>query len=138
MTHPSSPIIAALIERLRRSVPGVVAIYRFGTWGTASQRPDSDVDIAVLSDEPQPVKQLWDVSQELAVELGSEVDLVDLRRASTVFAAQVVSAGERLFCANETVCETWENYVYAAYARLNEERREIIQDIEARGSIYGR
>jgi len=65
------------------------------------------------------------------------VDLIDLRSASTVMRAQVVSTGERLFCANEPACGEFEDRVYSDYARLNEERHHILNDIKARGRIYG-
>ena len=135
---PKPQIIESLIERLRAETPGLLAVYRFGSWGTPDERADSDVDIAVLAETPLAPEHCWDIAQRLAVRLGRDVDLVDLRGASTVLAARIVSQGERLFCSEETVCEAWEDYVYAAYARLNEERRAIIRDIEARGSVYGR
>ena len=31
-----------------------------------------------------------------------------------------------------------EAYVYSSYARLNEERREILKDVHERGLVYGR
>lgn len=139
MTPASKPqILKSLTEQLRAEIPGLLAVYRFGTWGTPDERTNSDIDIAVLAEAPLPPERCWDVAQQLAGRLGRDVDLVDLRSASTVLTARVVSQGERLFCLNEAVCEAWEDYIYAAYARLNEERRAIIRDIEARGSVYGR
>lgn len=44
--------LARLIEMLRQEIPGLVAIYRFGSWGTPYQRNDSDLDIAVLQAAP--------------------------------------------------------------------------------------
>jgi hypothetical protein len=38
-------IVAAITE----AVPGCLAIYRLGSWGTEAERPDSDLDLAVTA-----------------------------------------------------------------------------------------
>jgi predicted nucleotidyltransferase len=43
-----------------------MAIYRFGSWGTANQRRDSDIDIALLAARPIFAISLWELSQRLA------------------------------------------------------------------------
>ena len=126
-----------IVTRIRRRLPDVVAIYRFGSSGTPHERPDSDVDLAVLSARPLDPVARWELAQALAGLLHRDVDLVDLLRASTVLRAQVVAYGARLYCADERVCATFEDYAFSSYARLNEERHEILADIRARGSVYG-
>lgn len=66
------------------------------------------------------------------------MDLVDLTAASTVTRARVIAYGERLYCSDESACEAFEDFVYSAYVRLQEERREIVEDIRRQGSVYGR
>ena len=65
-----------------------------------------------------------------------DVDLVDLRSASTVLRVEVVAHGRVLHEADSTVRETFEATVLAAYARLNESRRELLRDAIARGRVY--
>lgn len=48
----------------------------------------------------------------------------------------VLATGIRLFEANESAVDAFENFVYADYARLTEEREAIIDDIRRRGSIH--
>jgi uncharacterized protein len=72
----------------------------------------------------------------LATQLHCDVDLIDLRAASTVMRMQVISTGECLFSANDRLQGEFEDLIYLTYARLNEERREILNDVRARGSIY--
>jgi predicted nucleotidyltransferase len=127
----------ALLKRLREEFPELISIYRFGSSGTDYERTTSDLDLAVYAGSPLPVASLWYAAQELAVDVGRDVDLVDLASASTVMRAQVIHGGERLYCSDEVACETFEDYAYSSYARLNEERREILQDILRRGSVYG-
>ena len=51
---------AALVESLGLLIleahPTTQAIYRYGTWGTAAQRPDSDLDLAVLLPHAEAVR----------------------------------------------------------------------------------
>lgn len=126
-----------LVEKVRAALPDVIAIYVFGSQAAGIAGPESDIDLAVLNDSPLSQVTCWDLAQELAREAGRDVDLVDLRAASTVMRAQVISKGQRLFCADERKCAEFEDYVYSAYARFNEERRAILQDIRQRGSVYG-
>ncbi len=71
------------------------------------------------------------------MQLHRDVDLVDLRNASTVMRVQVLSTGTCLDTQNESVCQEFETYAYSDYARLNEERREIVKGITERGLVYG-
>lgn len=129
--------LTRLVEKVRAALPDVIAIYVFGSQAAGIAGPESDIDLAVLNDNPLSQVTCWDLAQELAREAGRDVDLVDLRAASTVMRAQVIAKGQRLFCADERKCVEFEDYVYSAYARFNEERRAILQDIRQRGSVYG-
>lgn len=129
--------LAGTVNRLREEFSELRAVYRFGSFGTEYERSDSDLDLAVYAGRPLPVVKLWRMAQELATDVGRDVDLVDLAAASAVMRAQVIHGGERIYCADEVACETFEDYVYSSYARLNEERRGILQDILRRGSVHG-
>ncbi|NOX92196.1 MAG: nucleotidyltransferase domain-containing protein [Gammaproteobacteria bacterium] len=126
-----------IVRLVRHGLPEVISIYSFGSWGTPHVRPDSDIDLAVLLQDPVDNVHLWDVAQDIAREMGKDVDLVDLLSASTVMQMQVISTGKRMYCGEQVVCERFEDYVYVAYARLNEERRGILEDIKQRGTVHG-
>ena len=132
------PIPDALIDALRGALPDVVAIYVFGSAATGQEHPDSDLDMALLPAGPVDAGALWELGQVLAGSAGRDVDLVDLRSASTVMRAQVIASGERVFCRDVTVCEQYEDFVFSSYARLNEDRGGILRDIQQRGTVYGR
>jgi predicted nucleotidyltransferase len=127
----------ALIEHLRKSVPGLIALYRFGSQAKGTVRPDSDIDLAVLARDPIPAMHRFELAQELAIQLYRDVDLVDLRTASTVMRMQVLSTGTCLDAPDEPARREFEMYAYSDYARLNEERREILKRIAERGLVYG-
>jgi uncharacterized protein len=126
-----------LIEFLRHAVPDLIALYRFGSQAKGRARPDSDVDLAVLAGHPISALRRFELAQELAARLHRDVDLVDLRTASTVMRMQVISTGECLAAPNEAARREFEMYTYSDYARLNEERRDILRRISASGLVYG-
>jgi predicted nucleotidyltransferase len=100
--------------------------------------PDSDVDIAVLGKSPHIATDLFSVSSDIAIMLKRNVDLIDLRSVPTDLQAQVVSKGKRHILRNFQKVEVFEDLVFSSYARLNEERKYILADIQQRGSVYGR
>jgi len=126
----------ALIEFVQQAIPDLIALYRFGSEAKGNARPESDVDLAVLARHPIPALRRFELAQELASQLHRDVDLVDLRSASTVMRMQVISTGECLFKVSDRLQGEFEDLVYSAYARLNEERREILNEIRMRGSVY--
>ena len=94
------------------------------------------VDLAVLSRVALSELRRFELAQELATQLHHDVDLVDLRSASTVMRMQVISTGECLFTVSDRLQGEFEDLGYSTYARLNEERREILNDVRTRGSVY--
>ena len=77
-------------------------------------------------------------AKQLADIIGIEVDLVNLREASTVFATQIYSTGEVIYCKNANLRMELHMRTYSMYARLNEERQPIIDKIIETGSVYGK
>ncbi|MDH4329850.1 MAG: nucleotidyltransferase domain-containing protein [Nitrospira sp.] len=127
---------ASLREYIRKAVPGLIALYRFGSQAQGTARPGSDVDLAILAQAPIPAMRVFELAQELALHLHRDVDLVDLRTASTVMRMQVISTGECLDAPNESARREFEMYTYSDYARLNEERRDILKRIAQSGVVY--
>lgn len=123
---------------LRGALPALIAVYRFGSTARAQQRPGSDLDIAILATEPIDAVVRFELQERLAARVGGDVDLVDLRRATTVMAMQVISTGIVLAVFEPAAHEAFADYTYSAYARLNEERREILEQIRREGRVYGR
>jgi len=127
-----------VIETLRGALPDVVAIYRFGSTATGQAVRDSDVDIAVLPAAPLESSFRWDLQERLALALHRPVDLVDLLRASTVMRMQVLESAILLFEHDPSPRLRFETAASSGYARLNEERRAILDQVRREGTVYGR
>lgn len=126
-----------LISAIRDTWPEVSAIYLFGSSARGTARPDSDLDLAVLAAQRLDATARWDLQERLADLAGRPVDLVDLRAASTVMRVQVIDGAAVLFDADPSAREAFEAIALSAYARLQEERRGILEDIARTGHVYG-
>ena len=126
-----------IIDTIKEELSDVSIIYLFGSFAKGSEHKSSDIDIAILGSKPNDNLKLWVLAQKLSTLCGYDVDLVDLRRATAVMRIQIVAEGKHLFNDGNPESELFEDFVFSDYARLNEERQGILDDISSRGNIYG-
>ncbi|MFZ5984810.1 MAG: type VII toxin-antitoxin system MntA family adenylyltransferase antitoxin [Acidobacteriota bacterium] len=138
MTLPDGSKDDRVVRMLREALPDLLAVYRFGSTAEGAAVRDSDLDLAVLCSEPIAPERRWDLQETLAVALRLPVDLLDLRRASTVMRVQVLQSAVLLWEADAYARERFEVSALSSYAYLNEERREILRQITKEGTVYGR
>jgi uncharacterized protein len=131
MNHDFQTIVQFLVKKINPYV-----IYLFGSEAQQQARQDSDIDLAFLSERTLSHYERFMVAGELAAILNCDVDLVDLKEATTVFQAQVVGKGKVLYCADDDKKAQFEMKVFKEYAKLNEERAEILERIRKRGAVY--
>lgn len=134
--HLAASTQEAILQTLTNDIPAFIAVYAFGSAGTQYELPASDVDLAFLSAHVEDTVVVWNTAQTMAARLGRDVDLVDLRKASTVMAANIIVSGTQLLCTDKSRCAEFEARTLSDYARLNEERAGILKDIQARGSVH--
>ena len=109
----------------------------FGSHAKGSAHSESDLDVAFYREDKSFTSyEIFMFAQELAAIIKSEVDLVDLKEASTVFATQIFSTGTVIYSKNENLRMELHMRTYSMYARLNEERQPIIDKIMETGSVY--
>ncbi len=113
--------------------PRTQAIYLFGSFAAGQENEKSDVDLAVLlpHDEAKKIPSfaMSDVLFELSSFLKRDVDLLNLRKVSTVFQVQIIDKGKLIFCADRYAKEEFEMLTLSFYQKLNEERKGILEDI---------
>ena len=100
-------------------------IYIFGSYAKNSERDNSDIDIAILPEKEIDEYKLFLLAQKLAEKLKKEVDLVDIKKASTVFKAQIIQ-GKLIFNKDNYKKMNFELKTFREYAKLNEEKKEIL------------
>lgn len=109
----------------------------FGSYAKNSTHKDSDIDVAFFSEERSlTTYEIFQLAQELADILKIEVDLIDLRTASTVLQAQIYTTGTIIYSANDLLLRNLQMTALSMYAKLNEEREIILKKINESGSIY--
>jgi predicted nucleotidyltransferase len=123
------------VGMLQRRVPGLLAVYGFGSRIQGTARADSDLDMAVLVAGYADVLLLWQLSGELADIAGCAVDLLDLRAASTVMQYQIITTGVRWW-AKDAQAALFESAILSEKTALDMARAGLLGDIALRGSVY--
>ncbi|PIY30289.1 MAG: nucleotidyltransferase domain-containing protein [Comamonadaceae bacterium CG_4_10_14_3_um_filter_60_42] len=126
-----------LVTLLRARFPQAMAIYAFGSQVHGDANAHSDLDLAVLVAGYGDPLALWDASGDLADVVGCQVDLLDLRAASTVMQYQVITTGRRLWSTGLPT-DLFECYVLSEKTALDEARALLLADIASTGRIYAR
>lgn len=125
-------VINILNERLQ---PAFILV--FGSYANGTAREESDLDLAYYSNKTLNSYERFILAGEIASKCNINIDLVDVRQVDTVFAAQIFYYGELLACTDENTFVKERMKAFSMYVTLNEQRKEILQSIEERGSVYG-
>ena len=129
--------INSIITTLQTALPNLLAVYLFGSQASGHATSESDADIAILLNGSIEAAALWEHAQQLATQLNCDVDLIDLRQASTVLQYQIITTGQRLWQADSQAA-IFESFILSEKTSLDTARKGILTDIQQRGSVYGR
>lgn len=127
----------AIIAAIRERVNGLLALYAFGSRVQGTAGPESDLDLALLVEGYADPLLLWELSGELGELAGCEVDLLDLRAASTVMQYLVITRGERWW-AHDMRAGLYEAAMLSEKTELDHARAGLLEDIMREGTIHGR
>lgn len=122
---------------LQKAFPNALSIYAFGSRVQGTANAQSDLDLAVLVAGYADPLQLFEMANQLADKLGYEVDLLDLRAASTVMQYQVITTGRRLW-AKDVQADLFDVFVLNEKLDFDELRAEQLNEIRETGRIYGK
>ncbi|MEO5329648.1 MAG: nucleotidyltransferase domain-containing protein [Magnetococcus sp. THC-1_WYH] len=128
--QPLTPILQNLL-------PGLLAVYAFGSRINGTTTPESDLDLAVLMAGKADPVVLWNVADTLAEQTKCPVDLIDLRNASTIMQYQIIITGQRLWQADHQA-GLFEAMILSEKTTLDEARAPLLAIIEKEGTIHGR
>ena len=124
------------LDRVRdvlQAEPSVRLAYVFGSAARAESRAGSDIDIGVVSTE---AGALADLAERLERELGLDVDLLDLPRASPLLLREVLRDGVVVVCRDEVERAEFESRALAEYLdtqHLRDVQRQYLRErVESR------
>ena len=126
----------AIVQIVQDRVPKLLAIYAFGSRVHGTAGAGSDLDLAVLVAGYAESLALWKLAGELAELAGCEVDLLDLRAASTVMQYQILTGGQRWW-AKDVQAALFEAAMLSEKTALDTARAGRLGDIQKRGTVYG-
>lgn len=134
-------LVQKAAELIRQTLSNVLAIYVFGSRASGNASHASDLDIAVLVAGYADVLGLWNLSNDIASTINCDVDLLDMRAASTVMQHQILSTGRRIWqSAVPSIAldvGLYECAMLSEMTALTEARAGLIADIKKSGTIYG-
>ncbi|KSU86154.1 nucleotidyltransferase domain-containing protein [Priestia aryabhattai] len=109
----------------------------FGSFAKGTPHQESDIDIGFYVKHKKLEKyEIFMLAQELATILKREVDLVNIAEASTVFQAQIYMTGTVIYSNDDKLRMSEQMKALKMYAKLNEERKDILKKVDESGSIY--
>lgn len=112
--------------------PDTQAIYIFGSYNTEYFSGDSDIDIAVLL----PVETAKEIKSFVFTEcylslrniLMKDIDLINIRDVSTVFQKEIINSGKIIYIGDNNALLEFEMLTISFYQKINEERKDILQN----------
>jgi predicted nucleotidyltransferase len=129
-------VLSIARDTVLAACPEARAIYVYGSFARGEERPDSDLDIAVLPPSGTRFPGTWDLSGEIALRVKRDVDVGDLGGASDVLRHSVLSEGRTLYVADPDDLLEWEATAMSRYARPREEIRDLLADFHRTGIGY--
>jgi predicted nucleotidyltransferase len=127
------PLLERLVERLRTE-DDVLALFLYGSYGTPTQSPLSDVDLALLfrpSRTPDREREL-EIRGEILNLLGEEdVSITLLERSDPIFQHEVLRTGRTLFCADQAELADFVEHVLDRHADFVVDHERFLAEYDA-------
>jgi uncharacterized protein len=122
-----------IITTVLDEFPDTAGIYLFGSSLHGDPERAGDIDIALLFPHIE-AKERGSLFFSETVALLSDhfhkpVDLVNIRTVSTVFRFEIIRSGKRLYTGNQFMVDEFEMLTISFYQRLNNERKEIFDQL---------
>lgn len=128
--------IAAVRNSLLEACPDTLAVYVFGSHARGDERPDSDLDIAILLPPGRRIPDKLALLAKLTERAGRRVDIVELASAGDVIRAEVLAEGRTIYERDPDQVLAWEATAMSRYAYYREEVADILEQFRRSGVAY--
>ena len=115
-------IIGFLQSRLN-----LIAVYLYGSILNTSFNQESDIDIAVITEDRIDPVNLYDIGADLSVLTKRDIHLVDFVAATDTLRIEILKNKNVIFCNNDEKRLYYEMIALTSYQKLNEERKIVIR-----------
>ncbi len=88
------------IREVLQGYPGITLAILFGSLAAGTAGPGSDLDLAVYAGKPITSEEKIQLIEDLALQVGRPVDLVDIKTAGLPVMGQIFSRGRRILGSN--------------------------------------
>lgn len=121
------------IQRRLEQDKRVLAAYLLGSAASGRMRPDSDLDLALMTmpDVKLPPLDRIALAAELGLEVGIVVDIGELSSGNLVYAKEAILTGRRIFTRDSFQTDLKACTLLGMYCRFNEERHEVLDAYRA-------
>ncbi len=106
----------------------VLAVFLIGSTASGNSRPDSDIDLAVLTDDGKsfnPVTRV-NIANLLSYQLSKPVDLGQISSENLVFAREALLKGYPIFVRDEERMNMIRANLLGMYIQYNLDRKEVV------------
>jgi uncharacterized protein len=121
------------IQRRLEQDKRVLAAYLLGSAASGRMRPDSDLDLALMT-MPEAKMSSRDrivLAAELGLDLGIVVDIGELSSKNLIYAREAILTGRRIFTRDPFQADLKACTLLGMYCRFNEERQEVLNAYRA-------
>lgn len=109
------------------ALPDAWAIYVYGSMARGDDTPGSDLDLAVLLPPGARIPDRLGLIADIAVAVGRDVDIVDLRKTNLDLIHALLREGRQLTVRKEDETLAWEAERMTDYGLFNPRRADIIE-----------
>lgn len=113
-------------EAVEQAFPEAWIAYLHGSFARGDERPDSDIDIAVLLPPGRTIPDKLSLLHDLSKKMGHDVDVANLREAGLDLVQEVLRHGLPLFNRRPSDSLIWEAERMTDFADFNPRRADIL------------
>jgi len=128
---------ALIITTVFQMIPDCQALYLFGSHATGLSVKGSDIDLALLRPGRIEANMLLELNNKLSQALLLPIDLIDLHQASTIMRYEIIRQAQELAVTDTLASNLFASHSWSDYVEFTVLRQPMIDDIKARGYIYG-